>query len=84
MKSLECDIYKSAKKEYLYLFVPADEGMARVPSELLAKFGEPEKTLTLTLTQEHVLAKENPLQVLRNLQQHGYHLQLPPADDYFV
>ena len=84
MKTLECDVYRSGKREYLYLFVPADEGLARVPDELMAQFGEPEKALSLTLTQEHVLAKEDSVKVLHNLQQHGYHLQLPPTDDHFV
>ena len=81
MKEVECDVYRSAKKEYLYLFVPADEGMASVPDELLALFGEPEKALSFTLTQERDLAKEDPVQVLQNLLQQGYHLQLPLAEE---
>ncbi len=31
MKELECDVYRSPKQEYLYLFVPSSEGMDRVP-----------------------------------------------------
>ena len=81
MQEVECDVYRSAKKEYLYLFVPADEGMARVPDELLAQFGVPEKALSFTLTQERDLAKEDPMQVLQNLLQQGYHLQLPLAEE---
>ena len=84
MKEVECDVYRSAKKEYLYLFVPADVGMASVPDELLAQFGEPEKVLSFTLTQERDLAKEDPVQVLQNLLQQGYHLQLPLAEEQFV
>ena len=84
MKEVECDVYRSVKKEYLYLFVPADEGMAGVPDELLAQFGEPEKALSFTLSQERDLAKEDPVQVLQNLLQQGYHLQLPLAEEQFV
>ena len=55
--------------------------MASVPDELLAQFGEPEKALSFTLTQERDLAKEDPMQVLQNLLQQGYHLQLPLAEE---
>ena len=84
MKEVKCDVYRSAKKKYLYLFVSADEGMARVPDELLAQFGEPEKALSFTLTHERDLEKEDPVQVLQNLQLQGYHLQLPHANEQFV
>ena len=79
-----CDVYKSARKENYYLYVKAGEGHERVPEALLVQFGEMEKTLTFTLTPERRLAKEDPGQVIRNLQDQGYHLQLPPADDGFT
>ena len=54
---------------------------SQMPDELLAQFGEPEKALSFTLTQERDLAKEDPVQVLQNLLQQGYHLQLPLAEE---
>ena len=82
--ALECHVYKSAKQEHLYLFVMAEDGLSRVPDQLMAKFGEPKKTLSLTLKEDLFLAKEDPVEVMKNLQEHGYHLQLPPADERFV
>ena len=84
MNALECDIYRSTKRDYLYVFVQADEGLSRVPGKLLEKLGEPEKVLTLMLTEESVLAKEDPVKILSNLLQNGYHLQLPPTEESFV
>lgn len=76
-----CDVYKSSKKENLYLYVCSDDGLSKVPAELLARFGVPEKALTFTLSPDRTLARENPAVVMANLHDHGYHLQLPPSDD---
>ena len=78
-----CDVYKSSRKENLYLYVDAQEGLARVPEELLKQFGEPRKTLSFELTGERRLATEDAPTVLANLKSRGYHLQLPPADERF-
>ncbi len=79
-----CDVYKSSKKENLYIYVVSDDGLSRVPEELLAQFGNPEKALTFTLTKDRSLAKEDPETVITNLNEQGYHLQLPPADDRYA
>ena len=81
---IPCDVYKSTRKENYYLYVKAGEGHSRVPEALLAQFGRLEKALSFTLTPERTLAKEDPRQVIRNLRNQGYHLQLPPADDRFT
>lgn len=80
---ITCDVYKSSKKEDLYLYVDAEEGLERVPAELLAQFGDAEKTLSFALSADRKLAREDPEAVLVNLKNQGYHLQLPPADDRF-
>ncbi len=83
MTVMECDVYKSVKKENYYLYVPADEGLDRVPGELLTQFGEIELALTFTLTADRRLAREDPTLVIANLQAKGFHLQLPPPKDHF-
>ena len=80
---MECEVYKSVKKENYYLYVEAGEGLDRVPEALLKQFGEVEKALTFELTPDRRLAREDAEQVISNLQSQGYHLQLPPADDRF-
>ena len=35
-----CEIYKSSRQEEMYLYVPKEEGLARVPEALLEKFGK--------------------------------------------
>lgn len=76
---IHCDVYRSSRKENLYIYVTKEEGLDRVPAELLAQFGEPEIALSFMLTSDRQLAKEDPERVLINLNNQGYHLQLPPA-----
>lgn len=78
-----CDVYRSSRKENLYLYVRADEGLTRVPEDLLAQFGDAEKALSFELTADRKLAREDPERVIASLEENGYHLQLPPADDRF-
>ena len=76
---IACDVYKSVDKENYYLYVPADEGLERVPEALLQQLGKVEIALSLELTEDKSLAKEDPRVVMANLKEQGYHLQLPPA-----
>ena len=78
--TVECDVYKSLKKEGYYLYVKTGEGLEAVPIELMNQFGDGELTLTFTLSKGRTLAKEDAAAVLANLELQGYHLQLPPAD----
>ncbi len=72
-----CDIYRSPKKEGLYLYVPKAKGLSDVPEPLLTMFGKPELAFTLVLTPEKKLAKEDITKVLSGLSEKGYFLQLP-------
>ena len=75
-----CYVYKSLKKDLLYLYVDKKDDFSRVPDELLKSFGELAFVLELELTPERKLAKEDSLQVLASLQEKGFFVQLPPTD----
>ena len=74
-----CDVYKSAQRPEVYIYVARQDGLKRVPAELLKNFGDPELTLSFNLTQGQKLAKEDSREVAKNLKERGYHLQMPPA-----
>ena len=57
----------------------ADQGVEQVPEALRQQLGKVEIALSLELTEEKSLAKEDPVIVMANLKEKGYHLQLPPA-----
>ena len=81
---IACDVYKSVNKENYYLYVLADQGVEHVPEALRQQLGQVEIALSLELTEERSLAKEDPVVVMANLKEHGYHLQLPPAEHHHV
>ena len=76
--AITCDVYKSDKRSEMFIYVSRQEGLERVPVDLLERFGEPILTLSFDLTADRKLAKEDSQKVLRNLEDQGYHLQMPP------
>lgn len=78
---MHCSIYKSPKKQDLYLYVAKQDGLSRVPETLLSYFGTPEHVLDLDLAANRKLAREDPVEVLKNLQEKGFHLQMPEAKE---
>ena len=74
---LLCDVYRSGRKEELFLYVMHSEGLQRVPSALLDRFGPPEKVLTLLLEPGRQLARVPANQVMEAIDTQGFYLQLP-------
>ncbi|WP_394203797.1 YcgL domain-containing protein [Marinagarivorans algicola] len=83
-KKIICNVYRSKKKDGLYLYVPKASGLSTVPEALLSMFGSPELAFSLLLTPERKLAKEDIQKVFESLDKEGFYLQLPPVkqDDY--
>ncbi|EKN48537.1 MULTISPECIES: YcgL domain-containing protein [Pseudomonas syringae group] len=79
-----CSIYRSPKKNEMYLYVLKSDVLKRVPPELLAAFGTPYHAFDLVLSPERALAREDIHKVLENLDAQGYHLQMPPAEDEYI
>lgn len=73
-------IYRSSRRPEMYLYVDAHADLARVPQELLARFGRPVEALSLMLGPERVLARADAKRVLERIEQDGFYLQLPPPE----
>lgn len=74
-----CAIYKGKRKQETYLYVTGEDRFEDVPRALLDALGELQLVMTLELTPQRPLAREDVNTVIANLRQQGYHLQLPPA-----
>ena len=79
-----CSIYKSPRKNEMYLYVLKAEALTRVPEGLLAVFGPPAHTFDLVISPERQLAREDISLVLENLEKQGYHLQMPPPEEEYI
>lgn len=76
-----CQIYRSPKEEGMYLYVKKEEGLSRVPEELLKVFGKPQQAMVLLLTPGKKLAHASVEKVAESLDEKGFYLQLPPLTE---
>ncbi|GGY65544.1 YcgL domain-containing protein [Cellvibrio zantedeschiae] len=76
-----CQIYRSPKEEGMYLYVKKEDGISKVPEELLRLFGTPQPAMVLLLTPEKKLARVSVEKVAESLESQGYYLQLPPRNE---
>lgn len=76
-----CDVYSSRRKADTYLYLPQGAEFDNVPEPLLAQFGTPTKVLTVNLAQREQLARISAAELRRQLQDPGFYLQLPPAQE---
>jgi len=78
-QSLNCWIYRSSRKNEMYLYLAKEDGFDDVPESLRTLFGEPSPVMELELSPERQLAREDVVQVMQNLRERGFHLQMPPS-----
>lgn len=71
-------VYRSTRKQEMYLYVDAGDDLAHVPGELLERFGPPMEALSLMLSADRPLARADAARVLASIEEEGYYLQMPP------
>lgn len=74
---MNCYIYRCSKKEDLYIYLAEKDDFSKVPAGVMYGLGMTEFAMELELTQDKKLSKEDTITVLRNLEDKGFHLQLP-------
>ena len=77
---LLCSVYRSPKKDGMYLYVPKQNPFEKVPADLLQTFGEPGHVMDLELTPDRKLARVKAPDVINGLSEKGYYLQMPPLE----
>ncbi|GIC78809.1 YcgL domain-containing protein [Moritella sp. F3] len=73
-----CSIYKTNKKEGMYLFISRRDDFSQVPETLMGMFGQPKLVVTMNLTETRTLAFADSKLVLEDLTTKGFYLQMPP------
>lgn len=72
-------IYKSTKKDELYLYLATKDDFSMVPQALFDSMGkEPVFVMKLMLDAKRTLAREDVNLVIKNLEDKGFHMQMPP------
>ena len=76
-KEIECAVYKSTKKDETYVFIPTVTPLSDLPDELLKVLGQAEMVMTLNLTPEKKMARGTADEVIKSIEEKGFHLQMP-------
>ena len=78
---MKCSVIRSSLKDFTYIYLLEGEDYDDLPESLKNVFGKPEFVMNLELTPQRKLANEDVNQVMENLAEKGYHLQLPLQED---
>ncbi|HDK38608.1 MAG TPA: YcgL domain-containing protein [Thiolapillus brandeum] len=73
-----CWVYKSSNKDEMYLYLAKEDDFETVPEVLMARFGKPSLVMELKLHEKRSLARADVDQVMQQLTEEGYYLQMPP------
>lgn len=74
---MKCFVYRSSKKDGLYVYLSDPEAITTLPEPVMNQLGTPEPALTFELTPDRKLGSEDANEVLSNLETQGFHLQMP-------
>jgi uncharacterized protein YcgL (UPF0745 family) len=78
---MHCFIFKSLKKDYLYLYIVKKDDFSKVPDALVNSLGKMEFVMDLMLSPERKLAREDVGKVIKSLKEQGFFVQLPPQKE---
>ncbi|MCK5897051.1 MAG: YcgL domain-containing protein [Cocleimonas sp.] len=75
---MTCFVYRSKKNSEMYLYLPEKEQFSNVPDSLLKLVGEVEFSFEFILNTERKLLRYEAVEVMRNILDNGFFLQMPP------
>lgn len=78
------EIYRSEKKEGLYIYVEKGYDLKTLPKVILDKVGRLERAMIMLLTPEKKLARAKVENVVAAIEEQGFYLQLPPQLDQYM
>lgn len=78
---MQCVVYKSLRQFDYYLYVREEDELTRVPEGLKQILGVLEKVMDLELHENRRLAQADVREVLQQIGDQGYFLQMPPRRD---
>lgn len=76
-----CAVYKTRKKEGMYLYVPKKDHFEDVPKPLMDMFGRPELVTILALDKHERLGVVDKQKLVDELKDQGFYLQVPPKEE---
>ena len=75
-----CSVYRSSKREEMYLYVQKDTDLATLPEALIKQFGQATLAMNLVLSATRKLARADVQKVMQQIEEQGFYLQMPPSE----
>lgn len=75
---MSCKVYRCARQDEMYLYLIDEDDPNQLPKELLELVKGLSFVMELELHSDRKLAREDVEQVMKNIEDKGYHLQMPP------
>ena len=76
---MKCVVYKGSRKPGAYLYIPREGDFSHVPKSLLDLLGDLQLAISLDLTVDSTLAQARVKEVLQQLRDRGFYIQLSPS-----
>lgn len=73
-----CWVYRSSRKDEMYLYLAAKDSFDKLPQPLMQGFGQPTLVMELELHPGRKLARADIDTVMDSLAHQGFYLQMPP------
>ncbi len=75
---MNCFVYRSNKKQGMFLYLRDKDDFSCVPESLLKLLGETSYSFEFDLSKERKLVKTEAQEVIKTMQENGYFLHMPP------
>ena len=76
---MKCVVYKGSRKPDAYRYIQREGDFSQVPESLLGLMGSLQLVISFDLTADSTLAQAPVKEVLEQLRDRGFYLQLPPS-----
>ena len=76
---MNCFVYRSEKKQGMFLYLSNKDDFSCVPESLLKLLGETTYSFEFDLSKDRKLVKVEAKEVMKVMDENGYFLQMPPA-----
>jgi len=78
VQNIKVWVYKGSRRAETYLYVSGENDFQRVPKDLIDALGKLELVMELELDEQRKLARVDAKEVIENVLDAGYFLQLAP------
>ena len=82
--SVECHVYRSKYKKGMYIYLTEKDDFESIPEELRRRVGTLEFSFSFTLEESRKLMRYDTQEVIKQLQDSGFFLQMPPPETNFL